>query len=247
MRIMTDKEIRFFRASGYFKLDWSFDGGLMEQVKAKLDILLSQSAPPFQKDSKGNIVKLFDLFSRDQLFRDIYTSDLIIKPLQGLLGPNIEFLRNRHNHASIISQSGNEMRFHRDNLHWSRPAVSVAIYPQDTSEHNGCTWLIPCSQYFEFVAPSTSPLHGGTWLDEFSVYDGYEAQALPVMMEKGGILFFDSLVFHSPGINLSRNVRYAITAAYHASDELIKSEDHEDKILVSGERLYRGNELHWNY
>jgi ectoine hydroxylase-related dioxygenase (phytanoyl-CoA dioxygenase family) len=244
---MTDKEIRFFRSAGYFKLEWSFDDALMDQVRDRLDVLLDREIPPFKKDGNGNIVKLFNLFSRDQIFRDIYTSDLIIKPLQGLLGPNIEFLLNRHNHASVITHKSGMNRFHRDVLHWSRPAVSVVIYPQDTNVNNGCTWLIPCSQYFEFAPPSASPLHGGTWLDDFSIYDGYEAQALPIIGKKGDILFFDSLVFHTPGINLTGDVRYAITAAYHASDELTKGEDQEGRVLVSGERVYRGNELNWNY
>ena len=245
MRKMTENEIRFFRSSGYFKLEWSFDDKTMYNLSNRLDEIIYSDEPPFKKDNNGNIIKLYNLFSRDELFRKIYTSELIVNPLKGLLGPNIEFLLNRHNHASVIPPFSKQKRFHRDILHWSRPVVSVLIYPQETKINNGCTWLIPCSQYLDFVPPSLSPSHGGTWLDEYSIYDGFENQAVPIEMEKGGILLFDSLAFHSPGINLSNHVRYALTASYHASDELAKESYFESKVLMCGERIYRGNELNW--
>jgi ectoine hydroxylase-related dioxygenase (phytanoyl-CoA dioxygenase family) len=145
-----------------------------------------------------------------------------------------------------VTRENSDKRFHRDILHWSRAAVSVLICPQDIAIENGCLWLIPCSQNFEFFDPSSDPGHGGTWLDEYVFYSDYAAQAVPISMKKGEIVIFDALIFHAPGINQTNEASYTVTAAYHACDELTKSLGHDAKVLVSGERIYRGNELNWS-
>ena len=138
----------------------------------------------------------------------------------------------------------NQRRFHRDVLHWSRPNITVLIYLQETSQVNGCTEIIPGSQYFEFVPASNRPEHGGTWMDEHECYRGMDSQALPVPSSVGDILLLDSLVFHTPGINYTDETRVAITASYRSVDELLLLDDPNVR-LVSGQRVYCGNELSW--
>ncbi len=221
------------------------DDGFIDELKALVDQYLKDEVAPYKRDKQGKIIKLFNLFDRNEKFKQLYTLPSIIKPLQSLLGPNIEFLKNRHNHVSVIQKGSNERRFHRDVLHWSRPVISVLIYLQDSDIYNGCTEIIPTSQYLPFVPPYGLPNHAGTWLDEFEVYKGFENQALPVPVRKGDVLIFDTLIFHSPGINLTDEPRYAITAAYHAVDELLPTKCNHHRILVSGKRTYCGNELNW--
>ena len=64
-------------------------------------------------------------------------------------------------------------------------------------------------------------------------------------MKKGEILLFDALAFYAPGINTTNTTRYAITAAYHAVDELLPVEYNKHRVLVSGKRIYCGNEFNW--
>ncbi len=244
---LNQDEINFFRRVGYLKLQNKFDNNFMDDIQVILNRNLKEKISPYKKDKNGYIIKMFNLFNRDNQFKKLYTSPLIIDPLKSLLGPNIEFLLNRHNHASVIRKSNNEKRFHRDVLHWSRPVIAVLIYPQSADTTNGCTEIIPGSQYLPFVKPKNSdlPKHAGTWLDEYSVYKNFEKQGLPVFINKGEILLFDALLFHTPGINSTEKTRYAITAAYTAVDELLPIEYNTQKVLVAGKRTYCGNEFNW--
>ena len=219
----------------------------MDDVLELLNKNLKNEIKPYKKDQSGQIVKMFNLFNRDKKFQETYTSPLLIEPLKNLIGPNIEFLLNRHNHASVIRKGNNKKRLHRDILNWTRPVVVALIYPQDADVSNGCTEIIPGSQHLPFVPPRNSdlPKHAGTWLDEYEIYNNFDKQALPVLMKKGEILLFDALIFHTPGINMTDTTRYAITAAYHAVDELLPVEYNKHRVLVSGKRVYCGNEFNW--
>ena len=247
MHKLNQNEVNFFKQAGYIKLGWKFDEKFMDKILNLLNENLTNEIKPYKRDQSEHIIKMFDLFNRDKQFEKLYKSSLLIEPLKCLLGPNIEFLTNRHNHASVIRSSNNEKRLHRDILHWSRPMVAVLIYPQDSDVSNGCTEIIPSSQHLPFISPRNSdlPKHAGTWLDEYKIYKGFENQALPVFMKKGEILIFDSLAFHTPGINSTDETRYAITAAYHAVDELLPIECNKHRILVSGKRTYCGNQYNW--
>ena len=151
-----------------------------------------------------------------------------------------------HNHASVIKKGANEKRLHRDILQWSRAVISILVYTQDSNEKNGGTEIIPTSQYFPFVDGKQTdlPKHAGTWMDAYDKYSGLEMQALPVPMKKGEILIMDSLVFHTPTVNKTDYIRYAITGAYHSIDELNLSSN-EQSVLISGEKTYCGNEYNW--
>lgn len=246
MNELRQVEIDFFRRAGYLKLKNKFSNEFIDRINTKLNVFKKDRVKPYKIDGNDHIIKIFNLYDRSELFKELFTSKLILNPLMSILGPNIEFLKNRHNHASVISKFVNEKRFHRDILHWSRGAIAVLVYSQDSNIENGTTEIIPTSQNLPYVEPAGLPHHAGTWLDDFDVYNNFENQAVPVIMKKGEILIFDTLVFHSPGINLTDQTRYAVTAAYQAMDELLPSEFNTQKVLVSGERKYCGNEFNWS-
>ena len=64
-------------------------------------------------------------------------------------------------------------------------------------------------------------------------------------MKIGGILVFDSLAFHSVGINVTNKTRRSIAIGYTSVDELLPVQDNTYREVVLGERLYRGSELKW--
>lgn len=115
--------------------------------------------------------------------------------------------------------------------------MTVIVYLQDTPVETGATQLIPGSQYLPFVG---TPNNGGTWMDEHHVLAAVAPQEVALSMPAGGVLLFDSLVFHRAGVNLTDQIREAVTFAYHAVDELATVDD-PSQLLVAGERLRRGN------
>lgn len=235
MRVLNEYQIQHFRNTGYLILDKKIPAKTVDKIIASVNEEISLRKRPFRMYKNGKIFRLDGLYRRRKSFRDLITHPYIIKPLTSLLGTNIEFVANRHNHATINKST--EKRFHRDILQWSRSLVTVIIYLEPSNIQNGCTQIIPSSQ---FLPCSGKPNNGGTWLDEDSKYSKLISQALPIPMGKGGILLFDSLTFHSVGENFSNTTRMSITLGYHSVDEL-SGKSMVNKILVHGSRIYRGN------
>lgn len=236
---LTTEQVNFFRQTGYFKLEEQLPETLVDELKIIVQKNIDQKIEPFRADADERIYRVSALLDREPVFYETFSSNIFIEPLQSLLGPNIELVRNRHNHATVNYKGSISRRLHRDILQWSRSLVTVLLYLEESTLDNGCTEVIPTSNYFPFVG---KPNNGGTWMDEHSIYTGLINQSLPIPMPKGGILLIDSLCFHTVGENRTDNTRMSITMGYHSVDELSKLNDDSDRVLVCGERIYKGND-----
>jgi ectoine hydroxylase-related dioxygenase (phytanoyl-CoA dioxygenase family) len=201
---------------------------------------INKKIGPYHCDNQQRVVRLDNIIDREPIFQEVFTSPFILEPLISLIGPNIELVRNRHNHATLNLKGASTPRLHRDVLQWSRSLVTVILYLEAATIENGCTHLIPGSHFFPFIG---TPNNGGTWMDEHSIYADFLNQSLPVPMPEGGVLIFDSLIFHAPGNNMTEGTRMTVTMGYHSVDEL-SDQDDPKRLLVHGERLYRGNDTY---
>jgi len=82
---------------------------------------------------------------------------------------------------------------------------------------------------------------GGNWADDHHEYQFVISQALPVPMPAGGVLFIDSLAFHSVGANSTGSSRVSLAFACQSVDELTRGHG-EERVLVAGNRIYRGSD-----
>jgi ectoine hydroxylase-related dioxygenase (phytanoyl-CoA dioxygenase family) len=191
------------------------------------------------------VVKLYGLYDRNpDLIRQLVTHPTLISALSGLLGPNIVFVTNRHNHTTVNDAHGtkNEARLHRDILQPTRGLVTAAFYLEGSTPENGCTNILPGSHNLPYVGvPQLNG--GGTWMDEHPEYDGLADQALAVPMPEGSVLLFNGLAFHSVGHNLSGKTRISMTFGFRAGDELDYAPDKARQLIVAGADIYRGNDL----
>jgi ectoine hydroxylase-related dioxygenase (phytanoyl-CoA dioxygenase family) len=236
---LSQEQIRFFRHAGYLKLREALSFELVEQMREVIKAQETSEAEPLRRNGANQVARLDNILSRDPVFIKVFTSDVILQPLQSLLGPNIELALNRHNHATFNRSGDSAIRLHRDVLQWSRGVVSAFVYLDPSTEETGCTHLIPGSQFLPFIG---TPNNGGTWMDEHSVFFDLIDQAVPVPMSQGGILLLDSLVFHTAGQNRTPHTRLSVCCAFHSIDELSGLESDPKKLLVCGQRLYRGND-----
>jgi len=216
------------------------DDNLIREAIVQIELDVKEQIKPFRFDETGNLHRLDAIYQRHSTFKQILEHPELLNCLESLLGPNIELVLNRHNHATLNYRGASPTRLHRDVLQWSRDVITAAFFLEDSTVENGCTWLIPTSQYLPFVG---TPNNGGTWMDEHSVFASLIEQSLPCPMSKGSVLLFDSLAFHTVGVNKTEQTRMSITAAYHSVDELDERVDSENKIIIRGTRLYRGNNL----
>ena len=212
---------------------------MLEQMREVIEAHGAAEIEPLRRNETNRVTTLDNILSRDPVFRKVFTSDLILGPLQSLLGPNIELVLNRHNHATFNRSGDSTTRLHRDVLQWSRAVVTAIVYLDPSTEETGCTHVVPGSQFLPFIG---TPNNGGTWMDEHSAFSDLIDQAVPVPVSKGGVLLIDSLVFHAAGFNRTPCTRLSVCCAYHSVDELSGVESDPKKTLVCGERLYRGND-----
>ncbi|MEV8634354.1 phytanoyl-CoA dioxygenase family protein [Streptosporangium sp. NPDC051023] len=228
---LNDLQVRHFRDSGYLRLP----GVLGPDDCHRLATFVAD-----QHQAAGG-GKLYGLLDRDPLaIGGLIAHPRLIGPLTSLLGPNIVYITNRHNHATLNPPGQTENRLHRDILQWTRGVLTVVVYLEEATVGNGATQIIPGSHYLPSMGvPQLDG--GGTWMDEHDRYAGLDAQALPVPVAAGDALIFDGLVFHTAGTNSGRGTRASLTLGYRSIDELDRRPAPEDQVLVAGEFSYRGN------
>jgi len=232
---LTPEQIRLFRHNGFLKLPGRLPPEVVEELKETIWRHIREEIEPVVRDRQGRVVRISNIWARDPIFRDALTDPLILDPLESLLGPNIELITNRHNHATLRLAGDGTDYFHRDVLQWTRSIVTVLFYLEETTVENGCTLVVPGTHLF----PGRPVNSLGE--DEEIARSGVLNQAVPVPMPAGGLLAIDSLVMHSAGTNRTSGSRMSMTVGYHSVDELSDVENPK-RVLVRGRRVYMGND-----
>lgn len=233
---LTEQQIRLFRTSGFFKSPHLLDNNSINELKGNISELYKNPTLPFRKNAKDEVFRIDNLINRGKIFKDLFTSSIILDPLESLLGPNIEYAINRQNNVNLNRGCDQEPRLHRDVLQWSRAAITVIVYLEESTVENGCTLIIPGTQYFPFVSTKKN-----CFMEEHPIYHDILDQTVPIPMKAGGILFIDCLVMHTVGKNQTDSTRLSMSAAYHSVDEISGNIEDKYKLLVRGENLRIGN------
>jgi ectoine hydroxylase-related dioxygenase (phytanoyl-CoA dioxygenase family) len=230
---------------GYLRLTDVLDA---EQTAALREFVLKEKQKEDEQlrlRGEGPAVKLYGLYDRNpSLVGELITHPVLLDALTGILGPNVVFVTNRHNHTTVNDAHGtkNEARLHRDILQPTRGLLTAAFYLEESTPENGCTNILPGSHNLPYVGVP-QPNGGGTWMDEHHEYDGLADQALAVPMPEGSVLLFNGLAFHSVGHNQSGKTRISMTFGFRAADELEHVPDKTRQIVVAGTHIYRGNDI----
>ena len=232
---LTAEQMRLFRHNGFLQLEERVPEDLVVRLRGAIDTDVAAKVQPLVRDG-DRVVRLSQVLDRAPVFREVATGPLVLDPLEALLGPNIEIVRNRHNHATLNVASTRSDHFHRDVVQWSRGMLTVIFYLEETNLDNGCTQVIPGTH----MLPGAGVLHRleeEDWVAAARV----TGQAVPVPMPAGGMLAIDSLIFHRIGPNRTDGTRTSMTIGYRSADELAGEPDGKAE-LVLGERVYRGND-----
>ena len=228
---LTPQEIQLFRHNGFIKFPTQLSIDHVEALKAAALKDMAEAVEPVVRQD-GRIIRISAVWERGGIFRETITCGEILNPLASLLGSDIEFVLNRHNHVYLRDAgSSHSLALHRDVRHWSRTIATVLVYLEDTNLENGCTRVVPGSHHLPAFAN----------LKDNALQEIAASQAIPLPMPAGGLLAIDSMIIHSAGINHTDSTRMSMTLGYHSADELA-SEDTPKKVLVRGVRPYRGND-----
>ena len=228
---LTPQEIQLFRHNGFIKFPTQLSQAHVKALKAAALKDIAEGVEPVARQ-EDRIIRISAVWQRGGIFRETVTCDEILNPLESLLGTNIEFILNRHNHIYLRDAgSTHSLEFHRDVRHWSRTIATVLVYLEDTHLENGCTRVVPGSHHLPAFAQ----------LKDDTIQDTAASQAIPLPMPAGGLLAIDSMIIHAAGINRTDKTRMSMTLGYHSADELATGDDPK-KVLVRGVRPYRGND-----
>jgi len=235
---------RIFDLTGYFRAPATVPPDILDRMRAVVDDELRQKVPPLRVNDSGEAVRLDHLLERDPVFLEALRSPAVRRPMEAILGPAAEVVRHRHNHATRNSPGDIPFRLHRDVQQWSQPLVSVFIYLEDSTVQNGCTTVVPATHRLPYAGPQSGG-GGGNWADEHDEYRSLIGQQVPVEVRRGGVLFVNSLCFHSVGSPTSGQAdttRYSMVFACRAPDELTAVQS-PDSVLIYGERRYLANDV----
>jgi hypothetical protein len=242
MNNLSTIEKLFFRKNGYLRLKGSLPEGLIEQALLKIEIEFSSKRKPYRINKSGTISRIDQLLSRGAVFLEVLRDPLIKDALISLLGEDIEVAKFRHNHATLNRKGDIPERLHRDIQQWSRPLVAVFVYLENSNIDNGCTHIVPGSQFLPYAGPQSLD-GGGNWADEHEDYEFILGQSLPVPMNKGEVLLLDCLTFHTVGKNSSDETRKSMVFACHSVDDVSGRDDDQKSILLCGHRKYKGTDV----
>lgn len=229
---LTPHQVQLFRHNGFLKLPNRLPKETVEQLKETISKNIENEIEPVVRDPNGTIVRISALVERDPIFLETASSPLVLDPLESLLGPNIELITNRHNHATLRTAAEYKENMHRDIKQWSRTIFTVLFYLEETTVENGCTVAVPGSHHFPSVQ---GRLREHDWTQDVL------EQAVPIPMPEGGMLVIDSMIMHGAGENKTQNTRTSMTIGYHSVDELWDLPNPK-RILVRGDGIYGGND-----
>jgi phytanoyl-CoA hydroxylase len=232
---LTPEQVHLFRHNGFIKLPRRLSPERVDRLSEMISRHIRDEVQPVVRDKQGRVVRISNIWDRDPIFRETLTCPEVLAPLEALLGPNIELILNRHNHATLRLAGEGTAYFHRDILQWTRTIVTVLFYLEETTVENGCTHVIPGTHWL----PGLQAL--SLEQDEGIQRAGILDQAVPVPMPAGGLLAIDSFLMHTAGINRTPGTRMSMTVGYHSVDEL-SDVPNPKRVLVRGERIYRGND-----
>ena len=242
-QLLTHEQARHYRLQGYYRLPQVFSEEETSELKDFIDSEVEKEQLKRAGELGSAAVKLYGLYDRNtELMDRTIRKQKLINALSSILGPNIVFVKNRHNHATVNNHAGEPLEgLHRDILQPTRGLVTAAIYLQDSTLKNGATRIIPGSHELPYVGVPQAD-GGGTWMSDHAEYDGMEDQAISVPIPKGGVLLFNGLTFHGLGSNYSGESRISMTLGFRSEDELDAQPDESRQVIVAGQHIYRGND-----
>lgn len=228
---LSETEIRLFHNNGFLKMGHRLPEGVTQELEETIWQHIDEEIEPVVRGADGEVGRISDVIERDDdIFWNVITGDWVMDPLESLLGENIAVQRKKHNHATLrrAADTKGSAYFHRDVRQWSRPVVTALFYLTDTNLENGCTRVVPNSQY---VPSERLYDESGSLNEDDEIFD----QEVPVPMPRGGILLINSLMMHRVGMNHTDDPRMSMTIGYHSEDPLVGCEDPNNVVVHRGE------------
>lgn len=180
-------------------------------------------APASTEEAGGRTIRrLKQAHSRHFAFTEWAMHPGVLGRLRQLLGPDVVMPLAHHNCIMTKQpQFSSDTGWHQDIRYWSytRPelvSVWLALGPERIE--NGCLRVIPGTQKIAF---DRSRLDDALFVrDDLPENQELIAQALPVELAAGDVLFFHARTVHAASRNHTDQTKYSVVSTYRPADNL---------------------------
>jgi phytanoyl-CoA hydroxylase len=237
---LTPEQIEQYHRDGFLVIRNGCTDDLIEAFNAHIHTIRANDPMPewaMPRKGKNTVdekdrfsVRLFNPHLHDGFSLQMMKLPIVRGALAQILGDeavgvqSMYFYKEPGAHGQAAHQDYYYIRNHPNTL----TAAWVAM--EYTNEENGCLYVIPGTHKLGLLA------HGKVknleeheaWTDETEGVD--LSHEIPVILNKGDILFFDSLLIHSSTRNRSERWRRSYVCHYIRHDSTIEREDLKRKI-----------------
>jgi len=186
--MFTEEDIWYFKTTGFYKVREALPSDLIDRLNDVTSEQISDMHEPIVWEEKGdqkpeNVRRLSKIFSRDEAYSEAATHPIILDALEGIIGPNIELLTNKHNHVMVRPGGSYPVPWHAGEETYDHTLITALIYLQESTVENGCVRIVPGSHNRPFRTTRRSKV-------SFYENDNY-FRAVPIPMPRGGVILFN--------------------------------------------------------
>jgi ectoine hydroxylase-related dioxygenase (phytanoyl-CoA dioxygenase family) len=238
---MTEEDLWYFKINGFYRVAETLPDDLIDRLNRATDEQIEEMNEPIVWETSDDrspaaVRRLSKILNRDPVYQEAGSHPIILDVLEDILGPNVELLTNKHNHAMVKPSGAYPVPWHSGEQPYDPVLITALIYMEEATTENGCVRIVPGSHN----RPFRKDRRPQKKRDDFHDSENY-FRSVPIPMPRGGILLFNDCCFHGSDANRSSGSRRSLTLGYRAHDAHDVLKDDPEKILIRGERAYTGH------
>ena len=253
----------FYRANGYVVMEDAFGAAGVAELKSEATLIcrgergaLAGVRPPPPAATDDEVLNAFLCIHFPHKIcapmRAALFNPAVLKVLTAVIGPNVKCMQS----MLFIKSSGKPgQAWHQDEdyiLTRDRSLVGAWIALDRANEENGCLWVIPGSHRHGILWEQR--WHGDRRFDCSEEATGFpygDADAVPVEVEAGSVVFFNGYLLHRSLPNRAPAGTYRRALVNHfsscettlpwqrpAENESVAKTDYRDIVVVAGADPY---------
>ncbi|WP_127588391.1 phytanoyl-CoA dioxygenase family protein [Paenibacillus koleovorans] len=206
---LTGEQIEFFKEQGYFLYKRGMSSDLIDAFNGHIyDIRHQEPVPEWAAcaDHEKFSRRLFNPHKHDSFSRQAMKHPIIRGGLAQLMGREAVCVQSMYfyKEPGAPGQASHQDYYYIKNDPMTMIAAWVAM-EERVDEENGCLWAMPGTHKLGLLPHGTvrNLEEHEHWTDETEGID--TSRQIPVVMEKGDILFFSELLIHSSNKNRSKD------------------------------------------
>ncbi|WP_274362934.1 phytanoyl-CoA dioxygenase family protein [Paenibacillus thermotolerans] len=236
---LSEEQVKFFHENGYLLLKGSCSPDLIDAFNAHVYTIRSEVTLPewaaVKRDEDRFTLRLFNPHKHDGFALQMMKLPIVRGALAQLMGREAAGVQSMY----FYKEPGSAGQAPHQDYYYIKddPMTMIAAWiamEELVDEENGCLFVIPRSHKLGLLPHGAvkNLLEHEAWTHETEGID--LSQEVPVVMEKGDILFFHELLIHSSRKNRSRDRwRRSYVCHYIRHDsQVLHREDLRQKFML---------------